>query len=745
MKFHGIKMAGSFVLQKVTSLPTWTPNDEGRLIYDTTAKKLYVGSSVSWTEAGGGGGYGFPVTDFIDNRIMEAGKMYFIDSSSGSLGAYLEDTPNIGDTITIVDVSGTFDMYSLTINGNGNTIHHDVSLEVDIKDVILILVWTGTSWKLDVGGIVKGGGSAGIVSEYDSDFTAQSGLTAFVDTRNGIITVTMPDENTLSNGTKVTIIDQYSYFNTNKVICVSTQAEFENGTTTYELTTAGSQTTFMWNSASNQWKIGTSVNLSGSVGNINNVNTSSYNALPGDFLFLDTTLNPITINLPPSGQIGSKAVISIYDQKNNFNVNNVTVIPSYGTVDFGDSQFVVDDNGVRVDFIWDDQEEDWKLDIGGDISNYVSNISGSNSSGGGMGGSNPVIAGNNTTANVGDFIFCNTETSPISVELPDATGLNTGDSVSVMDLKGTFNSNNVTVNAVNATIDGDATFIADIDKMRADFIYDADVNEWMIDIGGAFISGTSSSGGSGGSGGLGGSLPVSSSSNMTANIGDFIFCDTSTSPVSITLPDATTLNTGDSISIMDLKGTFNSNNATITAVNATIDGDLTFIADINKMRADFIYDAAINEWMIDIGGAFISGLNSNITYNPATENDYGLVKLATPAEVTAGTTNDKVVTPASLSGLNISNKWTLVNSNLTGEVGNRYLIDTTNSVINFTLPATATDGDNISFADGGNFSINNLVVLRNGKTIEGLSEDMTVSTENMSFELVYYNNDWKIA
>lgn len=620
MKFHGIICTGKLVLQKVSNLPTWTTADEGRLIYDTTERKMYVGSDQSWTEAGGGGGYGLPITNFTDNGQLEAGKMYMIDTSSGSLDANLEATPNLGDTITIVDVSGTFDMYPLTIYGGGNTIHHDTSLETDIKDVILILVWTGTSWKIDVGGIVKGGAGGSTVAEFDEDFTATSGMIAFVDTRPGVVTITMPAENTLATGVEVTVIDQYNYFATNKVICLSTQAEFENGLDTIELTNDGSKTTFMWDAGSGQWKTSSSIDLSGGIGNIEVVD-SNYNAQPGDFLFLDSTNNPITITLPPSGQIGSKAFISIYDQKDKFDINNITINPAFGTIDLGQSSYVVDTRGVRVDFIWDDAEEDWKLDIGGDISSVLGG------SGGGMSGSNPVSANSNITASAGDFLFCDTSSGTIVVTLPNANNLSTGDAVSIMDLKGTFNNYNVTVNPVNATIGDDTSFIADINQMRVDFIYNAEIGNWLMDIGGALVTGTG-------------------------------------------------------------------------------------------------------------GGVF----------NTATEADYGLTRLATPAEVLAGTVTNKVVTPASLSGLvSTTTPWQTVTANQTCEVGAKYIVDTTISPITMTLPVSPTDGNSVVFADGGDFSTNNLIIARNGKTIEGLTEDMIVSTENLSFELVYYNNDWKIA
>src|SRR6056297_2104598 len=255
MKFHGITMTGKFVVQKVTSLPTWTVADEGRIIYDTTENKLFVGSNESWAEAGASGGYGMPVTSFTDNDILEGGKMYFINTSSGSMTGNLEPSPSVGDTVTIVDVGGTFHSYNFTITGNGNMVHEDTSLEVDIKDTILILVWTGSSWRIDVGGIVSGGSSTTeIVHVYEDNFVAPLGSTSYVDTRTNTVTTTLPDGTDLQNGTRVTIRDQYNTFGSNPVTVTAPYGLFENGTDTMLLDNDGTIVTFVWNAGTNTWE-----------------------------------------------------------------------------------------------------------------------------------------------------------------------------------------------------------------------------------------------------------------------------------------------------------------------------------------------------------------------------------------------------------------------------------------------------------------------------------------------------------
>jgi len=474
MKFHGINCTGKFILQKVTALPIWTPADEGRMIYDEIKTKLYIGTDTEWVEAGGGGGYGTPITNFIDNGELEDGKLYLINTSTGRLTGNLPDTPDVGDTITIIDVASTFNTYPFTINGNTNNIHNDPILETDVKDVVLILVYTGTNWKLDVGGIVTGNlNNTMEVLEFNESFNATTGLHAFVDTRDDIVTVTLPIETDLSLGTTVTIYDEFLSFRTNKCRVVTTTAQFENGTTMVELTNNGSKTAFIWNSGTHKWRM-EQIGFGTSIGNIINI-TDDYDADVSDFIFADTlTGGPITITLPPSGYLSPGSVISVFDQMSNFKMDNVTVIPAFGTIN-EQSEYIINNNGIRVDFIWDELYSDWKLDIGGDITKFI---------GGGIGGSNPISVTGNYNANVGDFIFVDTSTNTVIITLPDSDTLFEGDGISIYDTKSTFGTNNVTVNATNSTIIGDPIYIANISSSRIDFIYKADLNDWKIDIGG---------------------------------------------------------------------------------------------------------------------------------------------------------------------------------------------------------------------------------------------------------------------
>ena len=79
------------------------------------------------------------------------------------------------------------------------------------------------------------------------------------------------------------------------------------------------------------------------------------------------------------------------------------------------------------------------------------------------------------------------------------------------------------------------------------------------------------------------------------------------------------------------------------------------------------------------------------------------------------------------------------NFNITAKEG--YFVDTTLGAIIATLPSSPTIGDFVSFIDyAGTFDTNSLTVARNGKNIQGVAEDLTVSIERAGFTLVFSDN-----
>jgi hypothetical protein len=98
-----------------------------------------------------------------------------------------------------------------------------------------------------------------------------------------------------------------------------------------------------------------------------------------------------------------------------------------------------------------------------------------------------------------------------------------------------------------------------------------------------------------------------------------------------------------------------------------------------------------------------------------------------------------------IPGSYISNNWQIKTANYTAVSGDRIAANTSGGAFTVTLPASPSAGNYVEFSDGGGaFQTNNLTISRNGSTIMGLSEDMTLSTNNISVGLVYNGTTWRI-
>jgi hypothetical protein len=76
--------------------------------------------------------------------------------------------------------------------------------------------------------------------------------------------------------------------------------------------------------------------------------------------------------------------------------------------------------------------------------------------------------------------------------------------------------------------------------------------------------------------------------------------------------------------------------------------------------------------------------------------------------------------------------------------GQLLLVDTSGGAITLTLPAAPGNGDSIYFQDGkGTWDSNPLTINRNGKTIQGLAENLIAANENGGFGLVYNGTEWR--
>ena len=93
-------------------------------------------------------------------------------------------------------------------------------------------------------------------------------------------------------------------------------------------------------------------------------------------------------------------------------------------------------------------------------------------------------------------------------------------------------------------------------------------------------------------------------------------------------------------------------------------------------------------------------------------------------------------------------RWTVKTSAYTAVAGDRLLADTaTTAAFTITLPSSPAVGDEIHILDSAaNFDSANLTVARNGKKIQGLTADLTLTTENTGIGLVFMSDTygWRV-
>ena len=132
----------------------------------------------------------------------------------------------------------------------------------------------------------------------------------------------------------------------------------------------------------------------------------------------------------------------------------------------------------------------------------------------------------------------------------------------------------------------------------------------------------------------------------------------------------------------------------------------------------------------------------------------GVFAPETDSDVDLGTTSlrfkdtfvDTITTTEAINGA--LKRWTVKTSAYTAVAGDRLLADTaTTAAFTITLPSSPAVGDEIHILDSAaNFDSANLTVGRNGKKIQGLSADLTLTTENTGIGLVFMSDTygWRV-
>ena len=89
--------------------------------------------------------------------------------------------------------------------------------------------------------------------------------------------------------------------------------------------------------------------------------------------------------------------------------------------------------------------------------------------------------------------------------------------------------------------------------------------------------------------------------------------------------------------------------------------------------------------------------------------------------------------------------WEVFTANTTAVSGQQLIANTYSGTFTITLPATPYIGNVVRITDGYDWSINNLVIARNGSTIEGTTSDVIVDVKGTTVEFVYDNVTWQVV
>ena len=134
---------------------------------------------------------------------------------------------------------------------------------------------------------------------------------------------------------------------------------------------------------------------------------------------------------------------------------------------------------------------------------------------------------------------------------------------------------------------------------------------------------------------------------------------------------------------------------------------------------------------------------SNGVLGPITDSD---VDLGTSSLYFKDAYIDSITTTGALNGA--LKRWTVKTSAYTAVAGDRILADTaTTAAFTITLPASPAVGDEIHILDSAaNFDSANLTVARNSLKIQGLTADLTLTTESTGIGLVYMSSTygWRV-
>jgi hypothetical protein len=143
---------------------------------------------------------------------------------------------------------------------------------------------------------------------------------------------------------------------------------------------------------------------------------------------------------------------------------------------------------------------------------------------------------------------------------------------------------------------------------------------------------------------------------------------------------------------------------------------------------------------------FTTGNNGLVLYWNDSNSAVEVKSLTTEIDVRITAVVDKSFVNALFAGDPASNSFSVQTADFNAGVATRYLVDTTSGQVTATLPASPNSGDTIEFTYGAtSFATNNLILGRNGNTIDGATSNLTVSSNPTGGVLtaIYDGTTWR--
>ena len=113
-----------------------------------TSKRVSFSQLLTYLEGAGiAGGLDWSTAAKTANFTANAGYGFTCDTSGGSFTETLPNSPTVGDVVATKDISGSFDDFPLTIDGDGEKIEGSTDdMTVDTRGWAGALVYTGTTY-----------------------------------------------------------------------------------------------------------------------------------------------------------------------------------------------------------------------------------------------------------------------------------------------------------------------------------------------------------------------------------------------------------------------------------------------------------------------------------------------------------------------------------------------------------------------------------------------------------------------